>query len=265
MKTIVIYCVNYHSYDSLYNYLNSIDTAVEHTADPIRLTVAVADNTMPAVAINYVPQHFSMRVIPTNENKGYFKAIRLLMEAIDPKSFDYAIISNVDVLVSNDFFSALSSFTHPSNRLGWIAPEIYSKAQNFDFNPQAVTRYSLKKLKALRLMFKYPWILWLKQKLLHKYRNVKIHRSGQIYAGHGSFIILTNLFFREYGIIDYPQFLYGEEIYLAEVCRRHQLQVYYVPQIRIVDIGRVSTGNIPSRQFCHYNHDAIDYIIKTFY
>lgn len=262
---VAIYCVNYHSYDSLNDYLDSIDVAVSRSSKSINLTVLIADNTTPFLSISYVPRHFSIHVIPTNENKGYFKAVRLLMEFMDPAGFDYAIVSNVDVLLSDDFFVELSSFVHAQSNIGWIAPEIYSKSLNFDFNPQAITRYSLRKLKALRFMFRYPWVLWLKQKLLHRYRKVKKRDSGQIYAGHGSFIILTNLFFQRCGIINYPQFLYGEEIYLAEVCRAYQLEVFYAPQIKVADIGRVSTRNIPSHQFCHYNHDAIDYIIKTFY
>lgn len=264
MKKVAIYCVTYHSYDSLFNYLSSIEVAVEKMIEKNELSVLIADNSVPSSEVNYTPKGFSIHVIKTNENKGYFGAIRLLMQTYDPVNYDYSIISNVDVLLSEGFFNQLEDFTSNSN-IGWIAPAIYSTAHQFDFNPQALNRYSRYKMDALRLMFKFPWLLKLKQRFLHQYRNITECQSGPIYAGHGSFIILTKLFFERCGIINYPIFLYGEEIFLAEVCRTNALEVFYEPNIKVTDIGRVSTGNIPSRQYCRYNYLAMDYIIKTFY
>lgn len=262
---IAIFCVNYNSYDSLHQYLASIDKALEATQSPIELKVIVADNTSPALPVRYTPRHFTLNVLITGGNKGYFGAVRIAMQQVSPADFDYAIISNVDVLISIGFFTQLLESKLDTTTVGWIAPEIYSQSLGFDFNPQAIEPYSLKKLKALRLMFKYPWLLRVKQKLLYKYHDIKDVPSGPIYVGHGSFLILTKSFFIHCGIINYPIFLYGEEIYLAETCKRHHLQVVYEPAIKVIDIGRVSTGKILFRQYCKYNYKAIDYIIKTFY
>ncbi len=261
--TIAIYCVTYHSYDSLNNYLLSIDQAIE-AANEVSVTVFVADNTMPAMAVHYTPQHFSLSIFPTGKNMGYFGAIRHAMLLENPFDFDYTIVSNVDVLLENDFFTSLAHHQTESET-AWLAPTIWSRTLLFDFNPQTLNRYSLKKMKMLRLMFKFPILLWLKQKLLHTYHDVKMSQSGSIYAGHGSFIILTKEFFRRSGIINYPLFLYGEEIYLAEECRKNNLTVEYTPDIRIQDIGKVSTGKFTSKQYCRYNYLAIDYIINTYY
>ena len=264
MKKIAIYCVNYHSYDSLADYLSSIDRGVGNVTGRSIVKVIVADNTVPYSHVNYKAKNFELKVIPTGENKGYFGAIRQVMEHCPPEDYDYIIISNVDILLSENFFSQLLSFKTTIDT-GWIAPRIYSQTFDMDFNPQALNRYSYKKMIALRLLFKYPLLLWLKQKLLHQYREIKVHDAGPIYAGHGSLIILTAQFFRQCGIIDYPIFLYGEEIYLAELCRTNQLEVVYVPQIEVYDIGKVSTGQIPAKQYCKYNYIAIDYLIRHFY
>ena len=264
MKHIAIYCVNYHSYDSLEKYLLSIDRAAQKSQEPLTLSVFVADNTVPCVPVSYEPQHFSLRVLPTGENKGYFGAVHYLMRLMSPLEYDYCIVSNVDVLLDSTFFTNLCTWK-PDETVGWIAPEIYSKSLGFDFNPQAVVRYSLTKMRILRLLFKYPWMLRMKQKLLHVYKNIESIPSGPIYAGHGSFIILTKLYFSQCGIINYPIFLYGEEIYLAETCRQHHIQIIYEPKIKVIDIGRVSTGNIPFRQYCKYNFQAISHILNTYY
>ena len=264
MKKTTIYCVNYRSYDSLTDYLLSIDKGVSNVMGNSTVKVVVADNTVPCSPVNYRPQNFELEVIPTGVNKGYLGAIKFLMEHRPPKDSDYIIISNVDILLSENFFSQLISFKTTIDT-GWIAPRIYSQTLDMNFNPQALNRYSYKKMKALRLLFKYPILLWLKQKLLHQYREIIVHDAGPIYAGHGSLIILTAQFFRVCGIIDYPIFLYGEEIYLAELCRRNHLKVMYVPQIEVYDIGKVSTSQIPTKEYCKYNYLAIDYLIHHFY
>ena len=261
---IAIYCVTYHSYDSLKNYLLSIDYAMAQVADVVHLSVIVADNTSPATPFLYTSKNFELNILVTGENLGYFGAIRFAMQQICPTEHDYVIISNVDVLLPENFFASLINYNYEKNT-AWIAPSILSKTPHFDFNPQAIKRYSNLKMRLLRLMFKYPLLLKLKQRLLHMYRNFADYPSGSIYAGHGCFIILTKTYFEQCGIIQYPIFLYGEEIYLAEVCRQHQLNVMYTPEISVTDIGSVSTGRIPFRTFCKLNYNAIDYLIKEFF
>jgi GT2 family glycosyltransferase len=264
MKRIAIYCVNYHSYDYLNDYLASIDVAMLQATDAVSLSVIVADNTTPAQPVSYHPTHYSLHVIATGANLGYFGAVRQGMLQVSPLDYDYIIVSNVDVLVGQDFFTTLSRY-HVAPKTAWIAPAILSQSLHFDFNPQALHRYSYRKMRLLRIMFRFPFLLRLKQKLLHQYRNIQLSAAQTIYAGHGSFIILTNEYFLQCGIINYPLFLYGEEIWLAEMCRKHGLQVAYVPDIKVTDIGRVSTGRYTSRQYCQFNYLAIDYIIRSFY
>lgn len=261
---IAIYCVNYHSYDSLKNYIESIEISVFETDKNVEVDLFVADNSCPLEQFLVPSLSFSIQIISTEENLGYFGAIAFLMQRFPPINFDYSVISNVDVLLERDSLTKLLQIeTDPLT--GWIAPTIFSKSMQFDWNPQALQRYSIQKLRALRFLFKHPRLLKLKQRLLHTYHDIKDCPPGPIYAGHGSFIILTKKFFQCCGIINYPVFLYGEEIYIAELCRLHNLKVIYVPQIRIIDIGKVSTGSIPAAQYCWYNYKAINYIIHNFY
>ena len=227
--TLAIYCVNYHSYDSLNNYLISVDKAMEKVKDTISVTVLVADNSVPSTPVDYQPRFFSLHTIPTNDNKGYFGAIGFLMKVFDPQKYDYSIISNVDVLLTDNFL------------------------------------YSLRKLKILRFLFKHPKLLQLKKKLFYEIRDIKKNSMGDIYAGHGSFIILSKEYFIKCGIINYPVFLFEEEIYLAEECRKHHLTVLYYPQLKVLDIGGVSTGKMPSLQCCSHYVKALDYIISNYY
>lgn len=263
-KHVIIYCVNYNSYDCLHNYLLSIDNAAKEAIHSVDVQVVVADNSAPVIPTAYTPDNFSLHVFPTGQNRGYFGAVRYAMGKIQPTDYDYTIISNVDLTLTKDFFTSLTN-RQTEKDTGWIAPAILSKTHHIDFNPQAINRYSPRKMRLLRLMFRYPLLMKLKRKLLHHINEIKDCKPGQIYAGHGSLIILTKEFIKRCGIIDYPVFLFGEEIFLAELCRKNGMKVIYDPDIIVNDIGSVSTSKILKPQFCRHNYEAIDYLIKTFY
>ena len=264
IKHVVIYCVNYNSYDFLHNYLISIENAAKEAIRSVDVHVVVADNSAPVIPVAYTPENFSLQILPTDQNRGYFGAVRFAMEKVMPTDFDYIIVSNVDLTLTKDFFTSLAN-RQTENDTGWIAPAILSETHHFDFNPQAINRYSIRKMRLLRLMFRYPILLKLKNKLLHRINAIKDCKPGQVYAGHGSIIILTKEYIKRCGIINYPVFLFGEEIFVAELCRENGLKVIYDPSIKVNDIGSVSTGKIASPQFCRHNYEAIDYLIKTFY
>ena len=61
MKNIAIYCVNYHSYSALEEYLLSLDNA--NRRKEVLLTVFVGDNTDTNVQeLKFVPQSFKLKV-----------------------------------------------------------------------------------------------------------------------------------------------------------------------------------------------------------
>lgn len=264
METIAIYCVNYKSYDSLHQYLASIDKAIEATQSPIELKVIVADNTSPAQPVRYTPRHFTLNILITGGNKGYFGAVRQAMQQVSPADFDFAIISNVDVLLSTDFFDSLLNKQVPADT-GWIAPQIYSHLEQRDRNPKILRRYAKRKLEVLKIKFRFPSLDWVYNHTLYKSKKLVSHEAGEIYAGHGSFIILTQRFFKAGGTIDYPVFLFCEEIYLGEQCQQLRLKVVYDPTIRVTDAEHASTGTFRRSSYCRYNYDALSYILQTYY
>ena len=80
-----------------------------------------------------------------------------------------------------------------------------------------------------------------------------------------SFIILTKAFFQNYSNIAYPMFLYGEEIYLAELIREKFLLVYYDKDIGVKTIDHVSTGKMKSKFYYECNYKSLVYLIDKFY
>lgn len=265
MKRIAIYCVTYHSYPEFYHYLDSICQAVKTTEREAEVEVFVADNTdKEPQEITYQTEAFRLKVFTFHQNLGYFGAIRKMMEEVSPLSYNYSIISNVDILLHTDTLKVLCNYQTTENT-GWITPAIISQRDGNDLSPQAVHRYSLHKLRLLLLSFRIPVIHYIYAKTLLQHKPTKKHVQGIVYAGHGSYMILTREFFNRCGIINYPVFLYEEEIYLAEECRTHGLDVVYEPSMIIDDIGRVSTGKTNWRQNYRWHAEGLEYIIKKYY
>lgn len=265
MKRIAIFCVNYNTYEELDAYMRSVVLAALLVRERASVDVFIADNTEDNIKIIDTNNDcIAVKVYAFHKNLGYFGAIQKMMAAENVNLYDYVIVSNVDLVLEKQTFVSMLDTKTPA-RTGWIAPFIYSNVEHRDRNPQIMNRYGLKKLRALRLLYVHPLLNYIYTKTLYRRKRYETHEAGQIYAGHGSFIILTREFFDRCGIIDYPVFLYGEEIYLAEVCVRNGLGVYYAPEIRILDMEHASTGKMPSSFYNKCNIESLDYIIRTFY
>ncbi len=245
MKEIALFCVSYQSDKERDAFLASINMAAKKASDRVNVEIYVANNTI-------------------DNNPGYFGAVKRLMQAIDVKTYDYIIISNVDLMVEEDFFIKLASYKCQED-IGWIAPQIWSEKEKRDKNPRQMTRYSLRKLKLLRLGYQIPWLDTLYTKTLYKRKKMHRKQPGYVYSGHGSFIILTKTYTARCGKVNYPVFLFCEEIYLAEQCLQAGLKVVYSPNMKVIDLEHVSTGKMDHRTYCKHNLEAIDYIIRTFY
>jgi GT2 family glycosyltransferase len=245
MKKIAVFCVSYCSDHERDLYLSTIRNAAQKASNIVDVDVFVSNNTK-------------------EDNPGYFGAIKRLMQQVDVNNYDYSIISNVDLMLEEDFFQKLADYIC-SEDTGWIAPQIWSNLEERDRNPKVLNRYSLKKLQILRTFYQFPILDTLYTSTFYKKKKYESHQAGQIYAGHGSFIILTRRFFELCGKIDYPVFLFCEEIYLAEMCRKAGLKVLYEPSLIVKDTEHASTGRMNHGFYCRCNYEAMQYIIKTFY
>lgn len=268
MKKIAVYCVNYNTYEELYSFLASVKTAAKIAKDVAFVSVFVADNTENNVqSIKFESDGFELKVFEFHKNLGYFGGVKSMMLTSEPEEFYMTIICNVDLTLEEDTFVKIASYP-VSQDIGWIAPCLFSKRLNFDRNPEMPYRYSKIKLEMLCLMFKYSLMMKLYRRLLYRKvvkRNID-HTPRNIYAGHGSFMILTRSYFQKCGKIDYPPFLFCEENYIAENCRRNGLVVKYDPSIVIYDKEHASTEGLVKKEiFYKYNYIAVKYILDKFY
>ncbi len=245
MKRIAIFCVSYLSDKERDAYLASINIAAKKAVDKVIVDVFVANNTK-------------------EDNPGYFGAVKRMMDQKEMSIYDYSIISNVDLALEEDFFIKLADYECAEDT-GWIAPQIWSAQESRDLNPKISERYPYFKLKILQFLHHHPSLHKLYSKTLYNRKRVHSSTEGSIYAGHGSFIILTKKFIERCGTINYPIFLFCEEIYLAELCRVAHLNVTYTPNLRIFDREHISTGKMSIKEYSRLNYEAVSYILNEFY
>lgn len=268
-KKIAVFCVTYHSYHALFDYYKSLAEAAQFAGCQVDFHVADNTDTSYQVIRLNETKWIHPHVFPFYENLGYFGAIRKAMGQVELESFDYVILSNVDMTVDKTSLNQLCEYKATVN-VGWIASKIFSGTENRDLNPALRQRYSKKKLQLVKMLYMHPLLLRLYELTLYKRKHLEaalqnLADKQEIYAGHGSFIILTKEYIRRCGTIDYPVFLYDEELYLAEECGSHGLKVIYEPSIKVYDIGKISTGKMPSGFYCKCNREGIDYILKKYY
>lgn len=266
MTKLALFCVTYNSYNELFSFLDSVSCAITESGN-FDVDVYVADNTeknIKNLSNIYEDAPFKLKVFAFNTNYGYMGAISRMVNGIDCSEYDFIAISNVDLILSKDALSQLLS-TNISDDIGWIAPALLSGLEKRDRNPQILKRYSIGRLKLLRLMFKYPILHYVYCKTFYKRKKMSKYGPMDIYAGHGSFMLFTKSFYSHNKTLDYPIFLYGEEIFLAELCRNAGLRVVYRPNIVIYDEEHVSTSKLKRSFYYKCNYEALDFLIRKFY
>lgn len=264
---ILIIAVNYNSYKELYAYLQSIEEAVANMAIDCEVEVYVADNSLVKSEIDKQSYHnFELNIVSL-DNMGYFgAAFYVVNNLVCIDQYKYVIISNVDISLERDCLQKLLCLNIP-NHVVWLSPYRYSEKYDMPLCVERDKRIPKWKILLFLLVYKFYLFQIIQSYFtIHKYKNKRIYPfTKRIYSGCGSCFILTSYFFKYYPKLSYPVFLYGEEIFLAELLREKGLEAYYVPSVKIRNIGSVSTGLLGKKKLCLYNYKAIKYLYYRFY
>ena len=206
--------------------------------------------------------------ILNDRNFGYIGGIveALSKSRLKPKDYRYFVISNVDLRLSTTFFQDLLT-TKIDSKTGWIAPSIISEKEKRDRNPKIITRPSKRKMQVIALMYLIPSFHFLYSRFIYPRKNRAFRRlaTRKIYAGHGSFMLFTNSFTKKNIDLDYQSFLFGEEIFFAELIRASGLETIYLPELLVYDTDHVSTSKLKRSVYNKMNFQSMKYIIKKFF
>lgn len=267
---IAIVCVNYNSYESLSCYLDSLDKASHASKGVADVQVYVADNSTKKKDIDIVKYKNIGIHINGYDNLGYLGGAFEMINSMnynERDSYDYIAISNVDVTIKEDFFLQLVELNHPDD-LAWVAPSIFFERLNKVGSEEWDERPSVKKIKFYDILYSHPTLYhlyWLASRFKMRADNNVRRDERYIYSGYGSFMLFTKDFIVKQDKWCYEPFLFGEEIFFAEMARIYNMKVLYAPQLRINDIGKVSTGKIASNNKLKMQKESNLYLYNTFF
>jgi GT2 family glycosyltransferase len=275
---ILIIGIIYNTYPETLRYLDSCK--FEDKENIKLILVDNSDKEMPAGFLEKIKSCPFLEYIQSKKNTGYFGGAR---EGLNHYLRQYAdfppwiLVTNVDIVFTPTFFHQLCALDNREN-LGIVAPSIISQKWKTDYNPKIPVRYSRRRIKIYQFLYSSflihnlfllgaytkKWIGGLLQGEKHSpvYPEPRVTK---IYAPHGSCMIFSNAFFNSGGSLDLPNFLFGEEIFVAETAARLGLDVIYHPGLVIYDHEHASTGFFVTPGINRYYKEAIDVILDQFY
>jgi GT2 family glycosyltransferase len=275
---ILVIGVIYNTYPETLRYLDSISTSAKE-----KLTLILVDNSnnpCPPDFLEKIRNYPFLNYIVTGKNLGYFGGAREGLQyylGMYPQLPQWILVTNVDIVFTESFFLKLNGLKEREN-LGVIAPAIISDKWNADYNPKILKRYTRRKLKFYRFLYSNfilhnifiigtyakKWVNGLK-----KTEPITIDNQGlsgmKLYAAHGSCIVLKNTYFLRGGTLDLPNFLFGEEILVAESALQSGLDVEYHPELVIHDHELASVGVFVTRRINSYYNESLQSILKKYY
>ena len=243
MKKYLLICVTYHTDEALHAFVESVHRAAERVKGQMQVDIEVADNG--------------------KDNRGYLGGALSIYNA-KAQGYDFVSISNVDLELAPDFFEQLVKINVSDT--GWLAPDIYTDKINRHENPYMLSRPKKRNFLIWNIIYSNTFIYRLYHALyVLKSQKSKEYPSCEIYAGHGSFMLFTKAFVEQYPELHFPAFMYGEEIWLAELTRASKLGVLYDPSLRIENTGNISTGLINQAQKSKWSKESLNFIFNQFF
>lgn len=274
-QTVLLICVKYGSGAETTRYVESL----RKLHGQQNLNVLVVDNTVDA-ASPAPPAESNLTFVRSEKNLGYFGAARsgLSIYLREHPLPDWVIVSNVDLVIADSQFLDKLAALRARPRLGMVAPSIRSALTGRDQNPFMRTRPSAARMQAYKWMYR-NWLVLnayeLGSILFHKVRSairrprastsLREDLGGPIYAPHGAFLIFSRKYFRAGGNLDFPCFLFGEEVYLAETVRKLGLDVVYEPSLAVIHQEHKSTRLVKSRQLARAVASSAAYCADTYF
>jgi GT2 family glycosyltransferase len=273
--TVLLICVKYGADSETLQYLKS----VRRLRGQQHLKVLLIDNA-PASKRAACSNHEGYTKIEAGENLGYFGGARYaLSQYLESNPLpDWIIISNTDLSIPDpDFLARLADLSSIPG-LGALAPGILSELTGKDQNPFLQVRPTALRMHAYKWMYRSRLLLNLYEltaALFHKTASAIRNRANSqgsgptprktIYAPHGSFLILSKSYFAGGGDLRYPEFLFGEEIYIAERIRKMGLKVLYEPSLTVLHTEHRTTKLFKSREVGAYVASSAAYCANTFF
>lgn len=270
---LAVIAVNYNSAPATSRLLADL---MKQDRSYCRLRVVIADNSPSDSELASVRESYRgnplVRFERMPKNLGYFGAAHFVLRSVFSSAMpDWIVVANVDIRLPDP--TLLSSIVKLRSGAGVIAPRIISGQTGLDQNPFRRRRPTGSRMALNRIIPR----IWALDQLLHLQYRAKAALRGRlhsekryipiaaesIYAPHGAFIIFNKNYFARGGSLNCEAFLFAEEIFIAEICRRIGVDVEYLPSLTVLHDEHVATSGNPSIR--RFQTEAADYCLREFF
>ena len=270
MKKIVIICVNYHNSQEVISYVNEVyEQSVINDID-----IVVVDNSNNEIEYNNLKLNLSedLYLYNPHENLGYINGINYgFMKYTEKNPMpEWVIISNTDINYENNYFYETLLTNYPFGYNCMIAPSIYSIEAKHYQNPLVINRFSKFKMFLLTYIYRYTIIERCfecinRVKNRFQERKNSLLENQEIYTGHGACLIINKCYFEKGGNLNYGSFLFGEELYIAEMIKNIHGLVYFDNRLKLNHNEHRSINKEKRKQINQYYYNSMEYLYKKFY
>lgn len=236
--------------------------------------IIVNNGTRQLSELTVLQQEFPwIEIIGEGINRGYMGAasfaLKQYMKSASPLQ-GIVILCNADLEFSAT--DALFKMANESSDYDVAGPDLESTRNKKHLNPFSVLRFTKSKLLFLRTIYSfyplylmYQFLSVMKRIFSKRYPANQAEEASYIYAVHGSFMIFKHTFFEKGGSFDYGGFLFGEEIFIAEQCRKYNMKVKYLPSVHLYHYEHSTTGLYKSPRHIRWMKDSLSWLISEYY
>lgn len=210
----------------------------------------------------------SSRIFLPEKNLGYLQGCIYGIKEYN-NNYKWAIISNTDIeFVSKSFFSEFLQKEYASD-IACVGPNIKLKGDIKKQNPFAISRPDRQKMLVRKIAYSnyffYRIYLELSRFKRNIHKDIQEVKSGVVYAVHGSIFFLKKQCIERLISDNNSLFLYGEELYIAEMIRNEKQYCFYDNTLEVIHNQNQVTRKIGGRNRQRLFKQSIDLLIQKFW
>jgi GT2 family glycosyltransferase len=262
--------INYHKEQELIDF---VETCLRGQLNAERHLIIVDNGSDSNLIAERLSGDMHITLLKPGKNLGYFGAAKHAYDYLISKQghSEIFIVSNFDLEFDERCFLSSIESVCSSIEPAVIGPDIHSSLSGSALNPIYSKRLSLGKIQMLLfvtsfypLFLFYQWLHHFKRKA-NGSQAIRNSKSEDVYAVHGSFMIFRRSYFENGGSLNFESFLYGEELFEAEECRRICLRNQFEPSLKIIHREHTTTGVYKNAIHMRYLHQSLRLIRHKYY
>ena len=236
LDTICVLILNYQSYQDTINYVENLIQQKD-----VKLNILIVDNCSPNNSYEILKDIFFgvgiVEVVKSERNGGYAYGNNYGLKYIEPKSYDYVLISNNDIVIDDNYLLCkLVDYYKKLENPGFISPVMYVNRKPSKYPAWKMPTLISHIIGSLRLF----------EMIVLGRKSYSIEKNKEFIKVDclpGSFFLGSKEVFFEMGLMDENTFLYMEEDIIAHKIKKLNLHNYLIVKLHYEHLTAKTIAN----------------------